>query len=86
VLFRNALLLGASSVILAHNHPSGLLEPSAEDIAMTAAIAQGGALLDIEVLDHLIYTAHGYTSIRQVAPQVFETDSQYSETRSFFTE
>ena len=71
ILFRNALLLGASSIILAHNHPSGKLEPSEEDIAITEKVVVGGKILDIEVLDHIIYTPNGYTSLKKTIPSIF---------------
>jgi DNA repair protein RadC len=74
ILFRNALLLGASSIILAHNHPTGKLEPSEYDIAMTEKVVEGGRILDVEVLDHIIYTVHSYTSLRKVVPSIFEDD------------
>ncbi len=51
-----ALLRGASGVILAHNHPSGVCEPSPEDIALTRAVRQGLASLAIPLYDHLIVT------------------------------
>ncbi len=62
VIFREALERKAASVVLAHNHPSGQLRPSEEDIRLTRKLVQGGRLLDIGVLDHLIVTAHGYYS------------------------
>lgn len=53
----------ASSVILAHNHPSGNPNPSKADIAITKKIKEGLKLLDIQVLDHLILFESGYTSL-----------------------
>jgi DNA repair protein RadC len=53
----------ATSVILAHNHPSGNLKPSPEDIRLTAKIKEGLKFLDIEVHDHLILTASGHLSM-----------------------
>lgn len=52
----------ASAVILAHNHPSGNLKPSNEDLAITKRIKEGLKILDISVLDHLILTSQGYLS------------------------
>ena len=52
----------ASGVILAHNHPSGDLKPSNEDLAITKRIKEGLKILDISVLDHLILTSQGYLS------------------------
>jgi len=59
VIFSTALLAAASSIILAHNHPSGNHEPSQADIALTKKAIQAGSLLDIQVLDHLIITPDG---------------------------
>jgi DNA repair protein RadC len=53
----------ASSVILAHNHPSGNPKPSRADISITKKIKEGLKLLDIQVLDHLILFEDGYTSL-----------------------
>jgi DNA repair protein RadC len=62
LIFRQALDHRASSVILCHNHPSGQLRPSAEDISLTRKLVEGGRFLDILVQDHLIVTAGGYYS------------------------
>lgn len=62
LLFTTALKLKASSLILAHNHPSGELKPSQQDIKMTQNLIEGGKYLDIPVLDHLIISSHGYYS------------------------
>ena len=53
----------AASVLVAHNHPSGTLEPSAEDLALTRRIVKAGELLGIRVLDHVIITADGFLSL-----------------------
>ncbi len=74
IVFRNALLMGASGIILAHNHPGGNLEPSVYDIDMTRKVVHAGSVVDIEVIDHLIYTMHGYTSLRASIPSLFEDD------------
>lgn len=52
----------ASAVILAHNHPSGTLSPSAQDIEITKKIKQALSLLEIKVLDHIILTSDNYYS------------------------
>lgn len=52
----------ASSVILAHNHPSGNLAPSNEDKLITQKIKEGLKMLDIQVMDHVILTSDGYYS------------------------
>lgn len=53
-VFRDALLAGASAVFLAHNHPSGDATPSADDRQVTRRLAQAGATLGVDLLDHLV--------------------------------
>jgi DNA repair protein RadC len=53
-VFRRAIKAGASSLILAHNHPSGDTEPSEEDISLTRKLSEAGKIISIEVLDHII--------------------------------
>ena len=55
----------ALGFILAHNHPSGCLDPSPEDVEFTQSIRRAGDLLGIELYDHLIVTRTGYTSLRE---------------------
>ncbi len=62
LVFISAIRTKASSIILAHNHPSGNLKPSQADLSLTNRLVQGGTLLDVKVIDHLIITAHGYFS------------------------
>jgi DNA repair protein RadC len=62
LIFGTALKACASAIVLAHNHPSGNLKPSQADISLTKKINEGGRLLDIDVLDHLIITTEGYYS------------------------
>jgi DNA repair protein RadC len=64
-IFRPAILAGAASLVLAHNHPSGCLDPSPEDLDFTRTISRAGDLVGIEVHDHLIVTTGGYTSLRE---------------------
>lgn len=59
LVFAAAIKGKASSIILAHNHPSGNLRPSQADIDLTRKLKEGGALLDIPVLDHLILSPEG---------------------------
>jgi DNA repair protein RadC len=53
-MFRDALLLGAAAIILAHNHPSGEPEPSKDDLALTRQLSLGGQILGIKIHDHII--------------------------------
>lgn len=62
-VFRPAITQGASAIILAHNHPSGVLEGTAEDILVTKKIKEAGELLGIELLDHLIISQDKYISL-----------------------
>jgi DNA repair protein RadC len=61
LLFRRALLAGASSMILCHNHPSGDPAPSPNDRALTVGISTAATLIDIPLLDHVIIGAGGCT-------------------------
>jgi DNA repair protein RadC len=62
-----ALLTASSAVIVAHNHPSGNLKPSPEDIALTRRLKDAGALIGVNLLDHLILSRHGYYSFNESA-------------------
>lgn len=59
ILFRSALALGGEGLFVAHNHPSGDPLPSADDIALTVAIAKAADLLQYRLLDHIILGASG---------------------------
>ena len=61
-IFKEAYLLSASSIICVHNHPSGSLEPSVEDINLTNRLKEIGNLLGIHVIDHVIITKDNYYS------------------------
>lgn len=64
-IFGEALRHRAVRIIVAHNHPSGSLEPSAEDISLTRQLLQGGNVLSLPVLDHLILGDGKFQSLRQ---------------------
>ena len=63
-IFKMALENNASSIILGHNHPSGQVTPSDVDIALTRKLCQGGLLLDMPVLDHIIVGDEKYYSFK----------------------
>lgn len=63
-VFQEAIAARAAAIIVFHNHPSGDPEPSAEDLALTRRLASAGALLGIELLDHVILGAGRYLSLR----------------------
>lgn len=62
ILFRNALLLGAVGIILAHNHPSGCAEMSEGDIVLTEQLKKCGEMLGIEILDHIVIAGKKFYS------------------------
>lgn len=62
LVFKTALELGAVGIILAHNHPSGTIQPSESDKQITRKLKSGGEQLDIRVLDHIIVTETQYFS------------------------
>lgn len=62
LIFAAAIKAAASGIILSHNHPSGNLQPSQADIDLTRKIKEGGKLLEIQLLDHIIITTEGYFS------------------------
>jgi DNA repair protein RadC len=62
LIFVAAIRALASGVILVHNHPSGSLKPSSQDIDLTKKVKEAGKLLEIAVLDHIIYTVESYFS------------------------
>lgn len=64
-VFREAIVLQATSVILAHNHPSGDPRPSAHDVATTKELIAAGKLLEIDVLDHVVLGQGTFVSLRR---------------------
>ncbi len=62
IIFKNALDLLASGMILVHNHPSGSLNPSPQDIDLTKKIKDGSKMLDISLIDHIIIAGEQYYS------------------------
>lgn len=62
ILFKTALDNFSTGIIIAHNHPSGSLKPSREDLNVTQKIKEAGKFLNIQLLDHLIITQNAYFS------------------------
>ncbi len=62
MIFRSAITHLASSMILVHNHPSGQLKPSHQDITLTEKLVAAGRTMDVPIIDHLIFSDHGYFS------------------------
>lgn len=67
LVFKAALEHLAQSIILVHNHPSGNLKPSSQDISLTQRLVKTGRELDLPVLDHVIFTDSGYFSFADEA-------------------
>jgi DNA repair protein RadC len=64
-VFADAITDRAASVICVHNHPSGSLEPSPQDIAITTQLREAGLLLGIQLIDHIIVTKTGFLSMKE---------------------
>lgn len=64
-VFRGAIVATAASIILAHNHPSEIPEPSREDIAITKQLVEAGKICGIPVHDHIIFASSSYTSFAE---------------------
>lgn len=65
-IFREIIRHGATRAIVAHNHPTGNIEPSKEDINLTEQILQGGQVLNLPIVDHLILGNGKYQSLRKI--------------------
>lgn len=64
-VFREAIVNSAAAIIIVHNHPSGILSPSAEDRRITNRLRECGELIGIELLDHIIISREGHLSMRE---------------------
>lgn len=64
-IFKEAVALSASKIIAVHNHPSGSLKASSQDIDVTNILVDAGKMMGIPLLDHIIITNNGYVSLRQ---------------------
>ena len=62
-IFKNAIMKSVVKIIIAHNHPSGDIEPSKEDRRTTERLKEAGEILEIKILDHIIIGTEGYYSI-----------------------
>jgi len=65
-VFRAAIVNGASAVIVGHNHPSGCVTPSTEDLLLTERLKDAGALLGLPLLDHIIVTDSTHNSLAEM--------------------
>lgn len=64
-VFKTAIISNAASILIAHNHPSGDIEPSKEDINITERIKQSGDIIGIKLLDHLIIGDNKHLSLKE---------------------
>lgn len=80
-VFKPAILANASAVIIAHNHPSGELAPSEEDILLTNRLIAVGSLLGIELTDHLIVCEGTHLSLRSSGTIPLWEDTRKHERR-----
>ena len=64
-IFKHAVRDNAVAIVIAHNHPSGALKPSPEDVGITERIIEAGKILGIHVIDHLIISKRNYYSFGQ---------------------
>ncbi len=74
-VYRRAITLGAASIVVAHNHPSGDCTPSDADILATERLVQAGHVVGIELLDHIIFSWKGFYSFNEqnlISPQGWE--------------
>lgn len=62
IIFKTLIQMNACACILAHNHPSGQVKPSDADVRLTRKLRSFGELVEINIIDHLILTDHGYFS------------------------
>ena len=64
-VFRGAIVATSAAILIAHNHPSGNSEPSAEDIAITRKIVDSGKIIGIPLHDHIIFAGESFTSFAE---------------------
>ncbi len=64
-IVKTALRVNAAALMMAHNHPSGIAEPSAADLALTRQLKQALALIDVRLLDHIVVSATETTSLAE---------------------
>ena len=69
-VFQPAIGIGACALLIAHNHPSGDVTPSAEDLEVTRRLAEAGRVLGVTLLDHIVWTRSGaFQSLRETHPE-----------------
>jgi len=71
-VYKAAILSNASAIIVAHNHPTGHLDPSREDIETTEILINAAEVLGVKLLDHLIVSSKGFVSLREIRPKLWK--------------
>jgi len=71
-VFKAAVLSNAYAIIVAHNHPSGSVSPSREDIETTKTLIKAGQLMGIQVVDHCIVSSESMNSLRETQPELWD--------------
>ncbi|WP_369336061.1 JAB domain-containing protein [Wolbachia endosymbiont of Culex quinquefasciatus] len=64
-IIRRALLIGSTSIVISHNHPSGDIQPSSSDMFLTRQLAEACKSIGIELIDHIIITFSSYFSFKE---------------------
>ncbi len=75
-VFKAAIVASSYAIIVAHNHPGGSLQPSKEDIETTETLIKAGVLLGVNVIDHVIVSSNGLTSLREELPHLWSVASK----------
>lgn len=75
-IFRNAIKLGAVSIVVAHNHPSGDATPSDEDVEQTRRLVETGRCVGIPLDDHIVIARDTWISLREIGHVAFENETQ----------
>lgn len=70
-VFRSAIVAGANSILVAHNHPSGDVQPSGADIALTRRMVEVGKLVGVHVVDSMVIADAGHYSMRESCSVAF---------------
>src|ERR671914_168156 len=77
--FRRAVMQGSASIIVAHNHPSGDVEPSDEDTRITKLLHESGNILGITLIDHVIFTNDKFFSFRENKEGIIREKPNYKK-------
>ncbi|MCP4181457.1 MAG: JAB domain-containing protein, partial [bacterium] len=78
-VFRNAIITNSTGIVIAHNHPSGSLEISRDDVAITKRLIEAGEIIGIPLIDHFIITGSSYISFKAAGYIIDEDESENEE-------